>query len=56
MGISNNKNKHNAWQDARHGERSAAIHAGEFGLLDCRASLAVTEKIRHSERSASIHL
>jgi hypothetical protein len=41
---------------ARHGERSAAIHAGEFGLLDCHASLAVTEKIRHSERSAAIQL
>ncbi len=38
----------------RHGERSAAIHDPESGLLDCRASLAET-KGRHGERSAAIH-
>jgi len=27
----------------RHGERSVAIHACEFGLMDCRAELAVTK-------------
>ena len=38
----------------RHGERSAAIHVCEFGLMDCHATLAET-KGRHGERSATIH-
>jgi hypothetical protein len=42
-------------QTARHGEHSVAIHGCEFGLLDCRASLAVTG-VRHGERSVAIHL
>jgi hypothetical protein len=30
-------------QSIRHGERSVAIHACGFGLMDCRATLAVTK-------------
>ncbi len=29
----------------RHGERSAAIHGSEFGLLVCHAALAVTKQM-----------
>ena len=38
----------------RHGERSAAIHGCEFGLLGCRAALAATGVITRSDGISSL--